>query len=288
MHQQPRTIDPPGRPKSSSRSAHVCSLRGLTSNMAEVSHQSRKVPTMKPFLLLAVRAEDVAADDEYAAMLRFSGLDEVQLRRFRMEQTELGGVDLDQWSGIILGGGPFQASDPEDTKSAVQRRVEAELAALLDDVVARDHPFLGSCYGIGTLGRHQGAVVDRTYGEPIGGIQIRLTDDGLRDPLFQIAGPIFGAYTGHKEAIRKLPGHAVTLATSAACPVQAFRIGKRVYATQFHSELDLDGVATRVEVYKYAGYFEPDQAEAVMAAARASGVTETPNFLRRFVELFAR
>ena len=39
---------------------------------------------MKPFLLLAIRAEDVAADDEYAAMLRFSGLDEAQLRRFRM------------------------------------------------------------------------------------------------------------------------------------------------------------------------------------------------------------
>ena len=80
----------------------------------------------------------------------------------------------------------------------------------------------------------------------------------------------------------------MTLATSTACPVQAFRVGSRVYATQFHSELDLDGLATRVEVYKYAGYFEPDEAEAVMAAARASGVTETPNFLGRFVELFAR
>src|SRR5215204_5515069 len=38
MHQQPRTIDPPGKPKSSSRSAHVCSVSGRTSNMAAVSH----------------------------------------------------------------------------------------------------------------------------------------------------------------------------------------------------------------------------------------------------------
>ena len=58
---------------------------------------------MKPFLLLGIRADDVAADDEYGAMLRFSGLDEKQLRRFRLEQTELGATDLDQWSGIILG-----------------------------------------------------------------------------------------------------------------------------------------------------------------------------------------
>jgi GMP synthase (glutamine-hydrolysing) len=243
---------------------------------------------VKPFLLLAIRAEDVAADDEYAAMLHFSGLDGAQLRRIRMEQAELGAVDLDQWSGIILGGGPFQASDPEDAKSATQRRVEAELSALLDEVVERDFPFLGACYGIGALGRHQGAVVDRTFHEPIGGIQIKLTEAGEQDSLFRLAGSQFGAYVGHKEAISKLPAHAVAVAYSESCPVQAFRIGSRVYATQFHPELDLAGLATRVEVYKYAGYFEPDEADAVMAAARASGVTEVPNILRGFVELFAR
>ena len=242
---------------------------------------------MKPFLLLAIRAEDVAADDEYAAMLRCTGLDERQLRRIRMEQGPIGRVDLGQWSGIILGGGPFQASDPEESKSATQRRVEAELAMLLDDVVARDHPFFGSCYGIGTLGQHQGAVVDRTYGEPIGGVQITVTTAGLQDPLFQVAGPSFGAYLGHKEAILKLPAHALTLATSMHCPVQAFRVGTHVYATQFHPELDLEGLATRIAVYKYAGYFRPEEADAVLAAARASGVTETPNLLARFVELFA-
>jgi GMP synthase (glutamine-hydrolysing) len=69
--------------------------------------------------------------------------------------------------------------------------------------------------------------------------------------------------------------------------VQAFRVGTRVYATQFHPELDLNGLATRVEVYKYAGYFAPEEADAVMAAARASGVTEVPNILKGFVELFA-
>src|SRR6476661_1062371 len=163
------------------------------------------VRDVKPFLLLGIRADDVAADEEYAAMLRFSGLDEGRLRRFRLEQSELGTVDLDEWSGVILGGGPFQASDPEETKSAAQRRVESELSALLDEVVARDFPFLGCCYGIGTLGRHQGAVVDRTYGEPIGGIQVIVHAAGRIDPLLGSAGEQFGAYVGHKEAIRELP-----------------------------------------------------------------------------------
>lgn len=242
---------------------------------------------MKPFLLLAVRPEDVAADDEYAALLRTSGLDEGQLHRVRLDQRALGEVDLDRWSGVILGGGPFQVSDTEQSKSEVQRRIEADLGALLDQVVARDFPFLGACYGIGTLGRHQGAQVDRWFGEPVGAVRITLTGDGAQDPLLGIADSTFGAFGGHKEAIRVLPPHATNLAASPDCPVQAFRIRSRVYATQFHPELDLDGLTTRVQTYKYAGYFQPHEAETIVTAARDSAIGEPPNFLARFVELFA-
>jgi GMP synthase (glutamine-hydrolysing) len=240
---------------------------------------------MKPFLLLATREVDRAADSEYEAMLRFSGLEEAQLRRVRMERGPVGTIRLDDFSGVILGGGPFNSSDFE--KSAVQVRVESEINALLDQIVARDFPFLGACYGIGTLGMHQGAVVDRTYTEPVGPAMITLTAEGRTDRLFQSLPDQFEAFLGHKEAIRKLPAHALNLAYSAACPVQAFRIGKNVYATQFHPELDVAGVDVRVDVYKHAGYFEPHQADAIKASARASNVVHPPAILRRFVELFA-
>jgi GMP synthase (glutamine-hydrolysing) len=221
-------------------------------------------------------------------MLRGTGLEESQLHRIRLEQRPLGPLDPADWSGLILGGGPFQVSDPEEAKTAVQLRVEADLAALMSAVVPGDLPFLGCCYGIGTLGRHIGAVVDGTYHETIGGSQISLTDAGRDDPLFAVAGPTFGAYLGHKEAITALPDTAVPLATSRACPVQAFRVGRNVYATQFHPELDLDGLITRVRVYRYSGYFEPDQADATIEAAKASGITACPPLLARFVELYAR
>ncbi|MDQ4143501.1 MAG: glutamine amidotransferase, partial [Actinomycetota bacterium] len=97
----------------------------------------------------------------------------------------------------------------------------------------------------------------------------------------------FEAFLGHKEAIRELPAHAVNLAYSAACPVQAFRVGRNVYAIQFHPELDVDGVDVRVDVYKHAGYFDPHEAETIKASARASNVVHPPAILRRFVELFA-
>ena len=243
---------------------------------------------MKPFLLLAIRAEDAAADNEYESFLALSGLDESELRRIRLERRALGHIDLRDWSGILLGGGPFNYSDPEDLKTPVQRRVEADLSGLLDQVTGADFPFLGACYGIGALGRHQGAGIDRRFAEPVGAVQITLTPPGRRDPLLGQLPATFDAFTGHKEAVSRLPGHAVLLASSAGCPVQAFRVGANVYATQFHPELDLAGVCTRVDVYKHAGYFDPDQADEIKAQAARSHVSWPPVILRGFIRRYAR
>ena len=242
---------------------------------------------MKPFLLLGTRAEDAAADNEYEAFVAFTGLPESLLHRVRLERRPLGSLNLDDYAGIFLGGGPFNASDPDSAKSSVQRRVERELGSLLDTVVARDFPFLGACYGIGVIGTHEGGTVDRTYAEPIGRVWVTLTAAGRADPLLADLSPTFEAFVGHKEAVRDLPAHAVHLASSPACPVQAFRVGRNVYATQFHPELDIHGLCTRIEVYKHAGYFEPDQAESVKAMARAGRVFEPPKILQRFVARYA-
>ncbi|WKN48410.1 glutamine amidotransferase [Nocardioides sp. Arc9.136] len=247
----------------------------------------------RPFLFLGTRAEDAAADGEYDAVLLATGLDERDVRRVRLEQQPLeealgGPVDLDDWSGVVLGGGPFNVSDPPDQKSPVQHRVEAELQDLSTRAVAADHPFLGCCYGIGTLGVLRGGVVDRTYGEPIGAVEVTLTDAGRTDPLTGGLPERFAAYLGHKEAVSRLPDGAVLLASSATCPVQAFRIGRNVYATQFHPELDVEGLCLRIDVYEHHGYFEPGGAEALKALARAASVTEPSRLLARFVERYAR
>ncbi|KSU75073.1 GMP synthase (glutamine-hydrolysing) [Pseudarthrobacter enclensis] len=242
---------------------------------------------MLPFLLLASRAEDAAADDEYAAYLRYGGLEERELRRIRLEAAPLPELDLSRYSGVIVGGSPFTSSDPEEGKSPVQHRVERELSGLLDQLVARDFPFLGACYGVGTLGRHQGAVIDRTFGEPLAAVEISLTGAGLQDPLLQGMPPAFTAFAGHKEACSTLPGHAVLLARSAACPVQMFRIRNNLYATQFHPELDAEGLVTRIDIYRHVGYFPPESAEELMADARKFTVTEPMNILRNFVARYA-
>lgn len=241
---------------------------------------------MKPFLLLATRADDVAADDEYAAFLRYSGLTEDELHRHRLERDPLPRLHLDDWSGILVGGSPFNVSDRE--KTAVQRRVEAELADLVAQVVAADHPFLGACFGVGILGSLPGGVVDRTFGEPPTAIELTQTEAGLTDPLLAEVPERFHAIVGHKEACRVLPEGAVLLVAGAACPVQMFRIGRHVYATQFHPELDADSLAERLRIYADHGYCEPHEADELVAQARDAHVHEVREVLRTFVRRYAR
>jgi GMP synthase (glutamine-hydrolysing) len=241
---------------------------------------------VKPFLLLSSRAEELAADEEYAAFLACTKLPAERLRRFRLEAAPLPPLRLDDYAGIFVGGGPFNSSDPEEEKSVLQRRVEREMATLLDEVVARDFPFFGACYGVGTLGVHQGGVVDRTYAEPIGAVQITLTDEGLTDPVLDGVSARFDAFVGHKEACRVLPPSAVLLASSASCPVQMFRVGRNVYATQFHPELDVAGVITRVRVYQHAGYFDPAQIDDLIATVTPAVVTEPGRLLANFAQLY--
>jgi GMP synthase (glutamine-hydrolysing) len=242
---------------------------------------------VKPFLLLATRAEDQAAADEYAAMLAATGLDEPQLHRVRLEAGPLPALDLDRYAGVVLGGGPFDSSRPEREKSATQRRVEAELRGLLDELVARDFPFLGACYGVGTLGVHQGGVVDGTYAEPISAVPITLTGAGRADPLLAGLPATFDAFVGHKEACRVLPPTAVLLASSPTCPVQMFRVRRNLYATQFHPELDVDGIVARIRIYQHYGYYPPETMDQIIAGVRDAVVTAPPRILANFVERYA-
>lgn len=243
---------------------------------------------MKPFLLLTTRSENDVAQEEYESFLTFGGLEADQLVRVRLEEAPLGDIHLSDWSGIIVGGSPFNAGDPETQKSGTQRRVEAELGELIDRVVETDFPFFGACYGVGLLAGRLGGVVDRTWPEGVGPAAVTLTAEGEDDQIFGALQPRFDAYVGHKEACTVLPEGAVVMASGTACPVQAFRVRENIYATQFHPELSKEGLLGRVLAYRDNGYFRPEEFDDVAATIEASVVTEPSRLVRAFVQRFAR
>lgn len=240
---------------------------------------------MLPFLLLATRDHDEAADAEYTSILRHSGLAADQLHRVRLEAAPMPPIELSDYSGVILGGSSFNVSAA--VKSPLQQRVEAELDALLTRIVAEDFPFLGLCYGVGALTKNLGGQVDAEFSEPVGATEITLTREGVSDPITAGLPAKFEAFVGHKEACSQLPSTVAMLAVGMACPVQMYRVGRNVYVTQFHPELDAADLAARMRIYQHAGYFAPEELDDLIAMAHTSAVNGQQHLvLSNFVKLY--
>ena len=245
---------------------------------------------MKPFLILQLRPETEAADDEFAAILAKGGLDPSEVRRIRLDIELLPpDLDLDDYSGVIVGGGPGCVSDPPEKKTPVEALIETEILSLMPAITARDVPFMGCCYGIGVLAHHLGAEVSkRRYSEPVGTSHCHVEAAGQDDPLLAGLPAHFDSFVGHKEALQDLPPGTVHLLSSDACPYQMIRYGQNVYATQFHPEADAAGFETRINIYKHRGYFPPERADSLIAMCRAADVTVPEVILARFVERYRR
>ena len=67
-----------------------------------------------------------------------------------------------------------------------------------------------------------------------------------------------------------------------------FRVGENVYATQFHPELDVEGITTRIHAYADYGYFAADELELTLAAVRRAAVSHPSRMLRTFVTRYGR
>lgn len=241
----------------------------------------------KPFLILQLRPEDLAADDEFNAFLQSGKISHGEARRIRMDRDPLPHINVQDYSGVIVGGGPSNISDSEEKKNEPQKQFEPWLHKLLDQIVEQDHPYLGACFGLGALAAHLGGKVSKEkYSEEVKATTIKFKEAAKADPLLTHLPSEFRAYSGHKEACQELPPGAVHLGSSDACPIHMIRLKQNIYATQFHPEADSEVFARRIDVYRHAGYFPPDEADVLMEAALKEHITIPKTILQRFVERY--
>jgi len=243
----------------------------------------------KPVLILQLRPEDATSDSEYACFLKYGSLRAQDTRRIRIEQRGIpADLNIDDYSAIIIGGSPFDISTPTERKSAIQKRIEADFNRLLEDVVARDIPFLGACSGNGLLGNYLGTRISTRYGEAVGCVTLEITEAGKRDQLLAGFPDRIDVLLGHKEAVDTTPAGATLLMTGEQCPVQMFRVGQNVYATQFHPEGDAEEFILRIDTYRHHGYFEPHQADELKRRVSRKPTPYAQEILRRFVATYFR
>ena len=243
---------------------------------------------MKPFLILQLRPETEASDDEFEAILDKGGLEPSETTRIRLDRDPIPeDLQLQDHSGVIVGGGPGCVSDAAETKSDTDKRIEDAVFSLMPAITAHDFPFLGCCYGIGILAHHLGAKVSKDrFGEEVGAVECQMTAAGKADPLLQDIPDRFMAFVGHKEAVQEMPADCVHLLSSLPCPYQMIRYKTNVYATQFHPEADSQVFETRIKLYKNAGYFPPSSAERLIEFCHQQNVCVPGQILKNFVEAY--
>jgi len=242
----------------------------------------------KLFLILQLRPENDVSDNELASILKYSGLEENDIHRIRLEKKGIPQeLSLDEYCAVIVGGSPFDLSTPEDHKTAIQKKIESDFNRLFDVIVKNDFPFLGACSGNGLLGSYLGTSISKQYGEPVSCVTLDITDEGKKDSLLSEFPDQIAVLLGHKEACDSLPEGATLLITGTTCPVQMFRIGENVYATQFHPEGDSEGFIMRINAYKHHGYFQPHESESLIEAVSQKNTPYAQKILKRFVNRYA-
>lgn len=243
-----------------------------------------RLDAMAPLVYICARPQQGAAEAEFASFR--SAMRDDALERWDLVREPLPDDAWDRWRGFVVGGSPFNVSDPESSKHAAQQRLEADLARIAQRAAAGRTAALFTCFGIGVATRALGGDVTRAHPEDTGPTRITLTDEGHRDALFGGLADSFTALTAHKEGTGILPPGAVLLARNDDCPVQAYRIGDRLYATQFHPEPTAEAFVERMAVYRDDGYFAAGDYDRIAAKVRSSSLSEPPRILRAFAETF--
>ncbi|SHH33958.1 glutamine amidotransferase [Clostridium grantii] len=105
----------------------------------------------------------------------------------------------------------------------------------------RNIPVLGICYGHQLLAQvFNGVTSYHSNGPEIGMTEIKLTNRGEKDKLFQGIESTFYGYVTHSQSAIKLPKEAILLAYNDFEPHQSFKIKGCIYGVQFHPEFTAD------------------------------------------------
>jgi len=156
--------------------------------------------------------------------------------------------------------------------------------AWLKELVAHDRPLLGICYGHQLLADVLGGEVGMNPdGREIGMIDVQLNERAKSDPLFGVLPSTIRVSSSHRQSVLGLPRGARRLASNAATLNQAYALGERTWAMQFHPEWDHEVIGAYLE-----DRFDTLLGEGLDPSALLAGAQASPHGLRilqRFAEI---
>ena len=216
--------------------------------------------------MLVVVPSDTDPPARLGEWLAAAGL---ELDERRLDADDALPADLNGHSGLVVLGGPQSALDDDPRLAAVRE--------LLRQAVDADLPTLAICLGAQLLAQVGGGIVRPGIDGPeVGATLVAKRDAADADPLFRPLPLTPDVLHFHHDEISQLPAGATLLASNPFYENQAFRLGRNVYALQFHIETtpeivrewagrDHVGVAAspydRETICRLAEAAQPDQEE---------------------------
>lgn len=154
-----------------------------------------------------------------------------RIRYINFGRDPLATPSVDGYYGLIILGGPMCVDQTKD-HPFLSHEIK-----MIQEAFYHNIPVLGICLGAQLIAKTLGAKVSPNKEKEIGWYDISLTEAGKKDKLLCHLAETEKIFQWHGDAF-EMPKDAVHLASSPTCEGQAFRFGDKVYAFQFHLEVD--------------------------------------------------
>ena len=149
--------------------------------------------------------------------------------------------DLDDVHAIVVMGGP---QNVDDGHAWLGREME-----LVRDAHERELPVVGICLGAQLVARALGGEVASMDRPEWGFGEVEITVEGQTETMLAGIPWRHRQFHCHAQEVSELPPGAVLLASSDECRNQAFKVGLRTFAFQFHFECDREMVGAFCRLY---------------------------------------
>ena len=153
---------------------------------------------------------------------------------------------FDHLDAVVSLGGPMNVYEEDKYPFLKEENV------FLRGILERGIPFMGICLGGQLIAKASGSKVGRSPEKEIGFLPVQLTAAGKKDPLFQGVAGALDVFQWHEDMF-EVPAAGTLLASSPACPHQAFRVGPCAYGVQFHIEITDKSIREWSDAYFPAG-----------------------------------
>ena len=141
--------------------------------------------------------------------------------------------DIQEFDGVMITGSPSSVWENEPW-------MQVTIEWLKVRIQEQDIPILAVCFGHQLLGAALGGIVESNkQGPEFGTVEVRLSEYGVNDPLFDGMPSIIEVQSVHKDIVAGVPIYegVVCLGSTDNTSLQALSVGDQIRSVQFHPEI---------------------------------------------------